>query len=298
MKNDTKILILYDAYTFQTAQFKRDNICADRTFTNLSFFWRVIRRISRVLFYSDSYWYADWKRCLPYIETVIVFAPTQLKVLQFIKKANNNIKIIVWYWNPIFRLGVPSQEYFEFAELWSFDPKDCKEFGLKLNSTFFFKNILLPKTQIEFDVFFLGFDKGRKKQLQDLQITLSKYKIKSHFHIVPDRRQRGRSKPDFIPYNDYLQKLSKATAIIDINQNGQTGLTLRPMESIFFRKKLITDNITIADQDFYNPNNIFIIGIDDFNHIKDFLESPYVPLREEIVQNYDLENWVGRFNIQ
>jgi hypothetical protein len=77
----------------------------------------------------------------------------------------------------------------------------------------------------------------------------------------------------------------------------QTGLTLRPMESIFFEKKLITNHLTISDYDFYDKSNIFILGKDDLNNLSYFLKQPYNRLPAKLVDGYDFNTWLKRFGI-
>lgn len=75
---------------------------------------------------------------------------------------------------------------------------------------------------------------------------------------------------------------------------GQEGYTLRTIESLFLSKKLITNNKNIIKEDFYNPNNIFILD-NNYNNIKKFLERPYKSISNEIKEKYLTRSWVSRF---
>ena len=71
------------------------------------------------------------------------------------------------------------------------------------------------------------------------------------------------------------------------------------LESNILKKKKL-DNYTLIDNDkniinFYNPNNIFILGKDDINKIKEFIDSPYIEINKDIVDYYDFEQWLKRF---
>ena len=103
---------------------------------------------------------------------------------------------------------------------------------------------------------------------------------------------------DFVPYEDYLKLLVKTKTILDIVDGNQSGLTLRCMEALFFNKKLITNNLDIENYDFYNPKNVFILGKDDMNNIKQFIDSPYELVDEKIVNYYDFDEWIKRFNME
>jgi hypothetical protein len=68
------------------------------------------------------------------------------------------------------------------------------------------------------------------------------------------------------------------------------------MESIFLRKKIITNDKNITKECFYDPSNIFILDHDDFNEIENFIRTPYKPINQESVNYFDFSNWLKRFN--
>jgi len=149
-----------------------------------------------------------------------------------------------------------------------------------------------------YDVIFLGANKGRKAALENLQNKMNDNNISTYFHIVDKSILDNNNNVIYPPldYSDYLELISKSRAILDYVQEGQNGLTLRPMESIFFRKKLITNDRSIRTNDFYHPNNIFIIGIDKFENLEEFIKTPYTSLSSNIVEKYDVMKWIERFS--
>ncbi|MGO2358374.1 MAG: hypothetical protein ACTH6S_12345 [Mesonia sp.] len=295
--NFDKVLILYNSVPYFESCFQARNIPVARTFRKISIPLKLIRKINALLKLPRDYWFGEWKKKLLSIDTIIVFSPIERDILQYIKKENEKIRIIYWYWNPILRSGKPSKEIYNLSEIWSFDPNDCKKYDLKYNTTFYFKNIKLPKNKIEFDVSFLGINKGRRKELENIEGVLNKNGLKTYFHIVPDKHESDESGPQPISYPKYLELLSKSKAILDINPIGQSGQTLRPMESIFLTKKLITNDGTITSCDFYKPENIFVLGQDDEKDLNQFINSPYEEVDEAIVARYDVKNWLRRFNL-
>lgn len=292
-----ELLVLYNSGLDFIPYFEKEGIKVNQTYKKSFLPSRVFRRIFESLNFSQSYWYADWKKDLPFLKTVIVFADLHFEVLKFIKKCNKDIRIIYWYWDPVFRLGPPKQWMNNIAEIWSFDPSDCVNYCFKFNTTFYFSSISLPKKNIEFDVFFIGNDKGRVKYLQDLQTRFTKMGIKGYYHIIPDKSEDEKKKYKQIPYSEYLNIASKTRVLIDILPFGQSGLTIRAMESIFFNKKLITNDNSIETQDFYTSENIFIVGKDSEEGLIKFINSPYIHIQESIVKQYEVTNWIERFNI-
>ncbi len=78
-------------------------------------------------------------------------------------------------------------------------------------------------------------------------------------------------------------------------QENQTGLTLRTMEAIFFKKKLVTTNKAIKHYLFYHPDNIFILGEDSIENLSNFLEKDYHPLEHDKINFFESQNWFDRF---
>lgn len=76
--------------------------------------------------------------------------------------------------------------------------------------------------------------------------------------------------------------------------SGQSGLTLRVMESIFYKKKIITNNKEIIRYDISNPESVFILGVDSDDQLKNFLETPYKEHDNSVTEQYNLYNWTKR----
>ena len=238
---------------------------------------------------NNSVFFGAWKFIIKKYDYVIVGENGySKKISEFIKKKNPNCKIIMYYWNVL------NEEYKKILddknidEFWTFDKQDAKRYGLKYNPQFYTKAINLKKNDIEKDLVFLGRAKNRKNDLLKLQVQLEDKGIISEF-VISEKEK------DIMPYDKYLTLISKSRCILDYNDEGQTGLTLRPMEALFFKKKLITNNKDIINYDFYNPNNIFVLGLDNIDDIKEFIEKEYEEIDEKIIDYYDFEQWLKRF---
>jgi len=293
----SKIIILYDAPTYFNTFFKEKGFSTYAAYKKLSIFYKIIRNIYFRLKFPKSLWFDIWKDKLAEINTVIIFSTSPIECVHYIKSVNPEIRIIYWYWNPIFRSINPNTISNNLCEKWSFDLIDCKKFNLEYNTSFYFNNIILLKTDICYDIVYLGLDKGRRNFLEDLKNEFIEKGLRTCFYIVDDnathRNYKGTN--PVIEYDKYLSIISKSKSILDYVQKGQTGLSLRPMESIFFKKKLITNDESIRNHDFYLADNIFILGFDDINVLSEFLKKPYKNLPDEITVKYDVDNWVQRF---
>ena len=64
------------------------------------------------------------------------------------------------------------------------------------------------------------------------------------------------------------------------------------MEALFFEKKLITNNASVRDYDFYDKNNIFIYGVDD--DLNSFMSLSYKKIDDSIKYKYTLDGFVEK----
>ncbi len=296
-EENKNVIFIYDDPQYFIPFFKQKGILAYPLFKELSLAFRIIRRLFFILRLPKNVWYGEWKYKLLNATTIIVFSIEYIEALTYIKSINPQLRVVFWYWNPVFRSLNPNDIPGDLCEKWSFDKNDCELFNMKSNTTFYLDNITLPQNSILYDVIFLGLDKGRRSFINDIEDKMVKNGAKPYFYIVDDNANKRNYKGSFplISYYEYLTIISKSIAILDFIQEGQNGLTLRPMESLFFQKKLITNDVSIKQYNFYNPNNIFIIGIDRIEHLKHFLSLPYQPVSKEILEYYDVTNWLKRF---
>ena len=68
----------------------------------------------------------------------------------------------------------------------------------------------------------------------------------------------------------------KSKSIMDYKFPKQVGLTMRTIESIGHRCKLITNNQQVKFEDFYTPENVYVYDLDSFDIPVDFLKTDYI----------------------
>lgn len=243
-------------------------------------------------------WYGQWKNKIKQYDTVIVNAQNlSWKILSYIKRKNSRCRIIVWYWDTVNEKRVLPDKYREFCEIWSFDNEDCKKYHMNLNSQFYYP-LELSKSEIMYDAMFIGRDKGRTERLNEIYSVLQKNNLKIYTYIQDDKIDKKwlwKKNKKEIEYEEVANLVAKSRCIIDIPKKGQTGITMRVLESIFYSKKLITTDSNIKSYEFYYKNNIFIWGEDDVESIVEFVNSEYEQIDENIKRYYMLEEWVKRF---
>lgn len=98
-----------------------------------------------------------------------------------------------------------------------------------------------------------------------------------------------------ILYDEVIRRIKGCHAILDIVQEGQHGLTWRPMEAMCFGKKLITNFADIVNYPFYTPENIFLLGARNLDELLAFVTSPQIEVEKSIRDEYIFENWWSHF---
>lgn len=141
--------------------------------------------------------------------------------------------------------------------------------------------------------FFGGNDKGRTQLAHVILDKCASLDISILLYII--NGEKGFKNKGYLPYPKFLEFLINSNGILEIMQENQTGLTLRTMEAIFFKKKLVTTNKAIKHYLFYHPDNIFILGEDSIENLSNFLEKDYHPLEHDKINFFESQNWLDRF---
>lgn len=296
-----KKLIIYNSVDYFVPYIQKEGVDVFQIYRKIPFLLKIIRKIIfKFNLPFKRIWFSEWIDRMDNYSEIIFFSTSPIQGLEFIRKKYPNIKIIFWYWNPVKISLHPDNVLKLGATPWAFDKADSIKYAINHNSTFYFKDLKLEEHEIDNDFLFVGLDKGRRAILEKLESDLKRKSLRTNFYIVDSNASSKNYTGNFpyISYSEYLIKLSKSRVIVDIMQEGQTGLTLRPMESIFFNKKIITDNLSIENADFYRPENVFILGKDDIDNIEEFINSPYRNIDHDILDSYDFKNWMSRFSLK
>ena len=219
-------------------------------------------------------------------------------ILDIIARENKGKRLIFYYWNPVSSSILPSKIPNEY-EKWTYSYSDSVRYELNYNPTFYCTKIFCEREEhsdILWDVIFIGSDKGRLKQLSYWKRLFEKNNLNTYLYITAThpRIQRWGYKK-FIPYDQTLKLIKESKCILDLYLDVKAGLSLRVMEALFLEKKLITNNITIFLCDFYNSDNIFVLGVNDMSRLYDFVNAPYRKIAPSILDKYKFENWLKRF---
>lgn len=215
------------------------------------------------------------------------------KELAFLKSKTPNL--IAYYWDTMNFYPRKKKIIHLFDKVYSFDIQDCKKYGFERLTNFYYYEpapVVIDKT-----VFCIShIEKKRYPFFNQMGKFLDENNITYRF-LTKQSKEKLRSPyieylKESIPYADMLKLLNHYEIILDIAKPNQHGLSFRIFEALGMNKKMITNNRSVMEYDFYNPNNILVIDFDNLVIPKEFFQTSYQKIDESIKQKYHLRSFV------
>ena len=287
MNDKYLVLMINKSYFFKYVSDKN----VYKIYTDNNKFEIYLRKFfSRVFQPILPFFYGKWKQKISSVDTIIIFDNGYRKVLtKFIKKINPKIKIIFYFWNILNKKNKEVLKDKNIDEIWTFDKGDSQKYNFNYFPQFYdFKIVEMYSGNdlIKNDVFFIGAVKDRKNILNNIKRMLFDCDNKLKLKIETLSKSK-------YTYEEYLTCMIQSKVLLDVIGKKQTGLTLRTLESQFFEKKLITNNKDIINYDFYNEENIFIVGIHNESRLKEFIDLPFKNNdNNKILEKYSYDNFI------
>lgn len=191
-----------------------------------------------------------------------------------------------------------------YDTVFSFSPEDCAEFGFKYRPFFFVERAEIPSKTIDIACI-ISFSVDRANILNEilknnefLRSRILYWHIKgSRALFLKCKKYIGLLTPflrtSAVSYAEMNNKLAESKAQIDMPNPNQLGLTTRAFEALATKTKIITTNEQIKNYDFYNKQNILIIDRNNPVIPAEWLDSPYLPLDDEILNYYTRERFIS-----
>lgn len=183
-----------------------------------------------------------------------------MELAEYLKKLNpQNRRAIVFM--DLVRSG---QSHPEADLTLSYDRGQCDRFGYTYYDMSLYSTLMpvtMPET-FDYDAFFIGFAKNRLDDIHAVYRTLSAAGLRTRFMVVgvkPEQRIEGEGleyleKP--ISYREVISILQRTRCIVELTQANATGHTLRTLEAIAYRRKMLFNRPVEALGDFYCPENM------------------------------------------
>lgn len=248
---------------------------------------------------------------LVFIVNCKVFAP---EMIQQLKNSQSSARFVLYMWDSL-TLYPNSKELIPlFDKAYSFDLEDCERITtLAFLPLFYCKTYEivgqdLNTTKREYDIISVcTAHPNRYKMMRNLfpSLEMKGINIFSYMFLnktqywynrifIEEFKDAKSSEFKFKPLSEKenLSILRKANSVFDMQHNKQSGLTMRTIETLGAKRKLITSNINIKKYDFYNSNNIFILDEQNWSGIEEFIKREYEEIDDAIYRKYSLRNWI------
>ncbi len=236
-----------------------------------------------------------------------------VRVLQACRKVFPEAKLCLHLWDSVKNLKGVERKFPYFDYITSFDRNDAKRFGhVNFRPLFYcdeFRAGPQKGTAAEaYDLCFIGtVHSDRYKVLKTLLDEAGRHGLRTccylylqsrfiyYFYRVLKKEFRDTSIQDF----QFEKKTSaeiaavveRSKAVIDIQHPGQTGLTMRTLEMLGMKKKIITTNQDIVHYDFYRKNNVMVVDRNHVTYRKDFFSGAYEETSRQVYEYYAIERW-------
>lgn len=245
------------------------------------------------------------------------------KNLENLKKIQPNAKVICYMWDSV-KNKLHLLSFFEIIdEVYSFDKNDCISYDFNFLPLFYldsFKTISTINDAICYDLCFIGtVHSDRYDFIMKIKKQFDKINLKSFMYLYsPSKlmfkiqklfyKNFNKIKTEDVSFisltnSQIIDIIAKSRIILDIERPNQNGLSMRTIEILATKRKLITTNKNVKNYDFYNDKNILIVDRINPDVPLSFLDDNYVEYSEDIYNKYSLKNWLGsmflknRFNI-
>lgn len=234
------------------------------------------------------------------------------EIVNSLRTAHPEAKVVMYYWDSIANNYNAKNMLGSFDKVLSFDKNDCKNLGMTFLPLFYipqYSEIAKRDVPQEYDLMFAGtthsdryqFITGIANQIENagrkcfiwfyFPSKILYYKMK-----WDNPRFRDVKKKDFnfipMPREKLLDYYAKSRIQIDVQHPKQIGLTMRTMETLGAKKKLITTNSDVVNYDFYRPENILVVDRTNPVISESFIKSEWKDIPEDIYKKYSISSWL------
>ena len=230
-----------------------------------------------------------------------------------LRQAHSEAKIVMYYWDSIANNHNAKGMLKSFDKVFSFDKNDCRDFGLTFLPLFYippYEEIAKRPVPQKYDMMFAGtvhtqryeFVTGIVNQIEAAGghcFTWFYFPHKLIFYKLKWENPKFRSAHikdfQFLPLSreELLGYYAASRIQIDMQHSRQTGLTMRTIETLGAKKKLITTNSDVVNYDFYRSENILVV---DRHHPvipQEFIDMPWQEIPDEIYKKYSVSSWLN-----
>lgn len=169
----------------------------------------------------------------------------------------NNIHLVLYFSDPVdaffTRLAKVKAQRNSFDYIFTFDPADAKKYGYVLMRNIYSTSNVAPSDHRS-DVCFIGENKGRQSILEEIYTLCEENKVITNFRMtrVENPQKAGIIYNQRISYLESIADAKSTNCLLEILQEGQSGVSFRYYEAICYNRKLLTNNPEIFTLPYYD----------------------------------------------
>lgn len=232
-------------------------------------------------------------------------------VLQELKNNFPKCQFIMYQWDPIEQFPSVLNIIKYFDRVFTFEKEDAEKYGWSYRPLFFENVLCEEKTQKDIDLVYICTMKyNRIKLYKKIVEYAEKNELKLFSYIYVDKltylKRRwlqhdmlyskiDRDSVHFKPLNQAEVNMiyDRAKIIVDYTNPQQNGLSIRTIESIGHKCKLITNNNNIVNNNILEHENIYIYDENNFEITDDFINSKYKEVDKLVYDFYSVDGWLS-----
>ncbi|AZA52313.1 hypothetical protein EG348_04495 [Chryseobacterium sp. G0201] len=223
--------------------------------------------------------------------------------IPFVKNLKKKTKkLIAYQWDGIEKFP-EIKNYFNLFDTFFCFEKVESEYNIKSITNFYFDH--LPTSQKVYDtekprLYFVGlYWKSREEKINKFIDQVSDFPVELSIFIQyfkePERKNdKIKYIQNRITFEENLEFVKNSDILLDFVDPLHNGLSIRFFEGMYYKKKVITDNIMVKNYDFYHQDNIFVVENDNYKNIEQFLKASYHELPEDVVKKYGFSSWIKK----
>lgn len=230
------------------------------------------------------------------------------RLLSELRASNPKARFTFYLWDSVANRGHSLELVPMFDRAFSFERATAAQHGLRFRPLFSDDHATASGMPEEFDISFIGTaHSDRHRIVERIDQSLPKGTRRFWFlylkarwvlaaYRVTNPAFRGAREETFrfspMPRAESQRIFEATRAILDIEHDRQTGLTMRTLEVLCAGKKLVTTNADIRAYAFYDPARVEVIDRHQPAIRSGFLDSAAPPLAADIRYRYSIAGWI------
>ena len=241
------------------------------------------------------------------VDYILVIRPDTVDIETLQRLIKIGKKVVAYQWDGLDRFPQVLQYIDLFESFLIFDEADYDKYKSKFSNlhkseNFYFDYDDAPNQPDSNTVYYIGaYYENRMEELNKILDEIEKYPVELDINLrnpsskCPTTKKYIKFFRNYVDFKTNLAWMKKAKILLDFKVEEHNGLSLRFFEALRYQKKIITNNKTVMEYDFYDPQNVFIINHDDMSRLGEFISTPYKEISKEIVDQYSFSSLLSKY---